>query len=178
MQLQPTQYPWYGITSGPNIEQGDIFEECSLFEPETTELDDPTGRTYFTWLTRDVIVMTQSCDLVPGRVKVDQVLVCVLWKQSDFPQQHVLATPKGLEDARRGNFPGFHLLSKCHDDDFPREVRIVDFRQTRSLPMKYLQQRANKLHLRLLPPYREHLSQAFARYFMRVGLPIDIPPFR
>jgi hypothetical protein len=24
--------------------------------------------------------------------------------------------------------------------------------------------------LRLLPPYREHLSQAFARFFMRVGL--------
>jgi len=31
--------------------------------------------------------------------------------------------------------------------------------------------------LRLLPPYREHLSQAFARFFMRVGLPSDIPPF-
>ncbi len=27
---------------------------------------------------------------------------------------------------------------------------------------------------RLLPPYREHLSQAFARFFMRVGLPIPI----
>jgi len=32
-------------------------------------------------------------------------------------------------------------------------------------------------HLRLLSPYREHLSQAFARFFMRVGLPVDIPPF-
>ena len=30
---------------------------------------------------------------------------------------------------------------------------------------------------RLNPPYREHLSQAFARYFMRVGLPSDIPSF-
>lgn len=30
---------------------------------------------------------------------------------------------------------------------------------------------------RLRPPYREHLSQAFARLFMRVGLPADIPPF-
>jgi len=28
--------------------------------------------------------------------------------------------------------------------------------------------------LRLRPPYREHLSQAFARFFMRVGLPTDI----
>lgn len=31
-----------------------------------------------------------------------------------------------------------------------------------------------KTRIRLLPPYREHLSQAFARYFMRVGLPQDI----
>ena len=28
-----------------------------------------------------------------------------------------------------------------------------------------------------MPPHREHLSQAFARFFMRVGLPIDIAPF-
>jgi hypothetical protein len=178
MQLQPSHYPWYGITSGPDIEQGDIFEDCSLFDPETTDLDDPASRAVFTWQTRDVIVMTQSCDLVPGRVKVDQVLVCVLWKLSDFPPQHLLASPKGLEEARRGNLPGFHMLASNSDDDFPREARLVDFRKTRSLPLKYLQQRSNKLHLRLLPPYREHLSQAFARYFMRVGLPIDIPPFR
>jgi hypothetical protein len=26
-------------------------------------------------------------------------------------------------------------------------------------------------------PYREHLAQSFARYFMRVGLPVNIPPF-
>ncbi len=32
--------------------------------------------------------------------------------------------------------------------------------------------------LRLLPPYREHLAQGFARFFMRVGLPVDIPAFR
>ena len=31
-----------------------------------------------------------------------------------------------------------------------------------------------EIRLRLCPPYREHLSQAFARYFMRVGLSINI----
>ena len=122
--------------------------------------------------------MTQSCDLVPGRVKVNHVLVCVLWKLSDFPKEHALATAKGLEEARLGNLPGFHMLAECQENEFKQEIRVVDFRRTWSLPLQYLQQRANKLHLRLLPPYREHLSQAFARYFMRVGLPIDIPPFR
>jgi hypothetical protein len=31
---------------------------------------------------------------------------------------------------------------------------------------------------RLKPPFLEHLSQAFARFFMRVGLPSTIPEFR
>jgi hypothetical protein len=35
----------------------------------------------------------------------------------------------------------------------------------------------DKKRIRLLPPYREHLSQAFARHFMRVGLPSGIPQF-
>lgn len=99
-------------------------------------------------------------------------------ERSDFAQSHFLGTPKGLEEARRGNLPGFHLLPECHENEFSTELRLVDFRRTWSLPLAYLQHKTDKLHLRLLPPYREHLSQGFARFFMRVGLPLDIPPFR
>jgi hypothetical protein len=177
--MTPTlgHYPWYGITSG-SIQQGDIFDGCPVFEPESANLDDPSKRSIFTWLERDVIVITQSCDLVPGHVKTSHVLLCALWKRSDFSTGHFLATPKGLEEARRGNLPGFHLLAACEENGFTHDVRLVDFRRIWSLPLEYLQLRALKLHLRLLPPYREHLSQGFARYFMRVGLPIDVPPFR
>jgi hypothetical protein len=31
---------------------------------------------------------------------------------------------------------------------------------------------------RLQSPFREHFSQAFARFFMRVGLPAAIPAFK
>jgi hypothetical protein len=91
-----------------------------------------------------------------------------------------LATARGLEDARRGNLPGYHLLAACDLPGFVRELRIVDFRRVYSLPLTFVRQRAARGgdRLRLLPPYREHLSQAFARSFMRVGLPQDIPPFR
>ena len=59
-----------------------------------------------------------------------------------------------------------------------QELRVVEFHRLHSLPIDYLRQRAiRSLRLRLMPPYREHLSQAFARYFMRVGLPLDIPAF-
>ena len=36
---------------------------------------------------------------------------------------------------------------------------------------------SQKPSLRLLSPYREHLAQALARFYMRVGLPVDIPAF-
>jgi hypothetical protein len=64
--------------------------------------------------------------------------------------------------------------------DNTHELRIVDFRRIYSLPLTFVRKRAARTGagLRLLPPYREHLSQAFARYFMRVGLPRDIPAFR
>ncbi len=64
--------------------------------------------------------------------------------------------------------------------DMARELRIVNFRRVYSLPLTFVRQVAARRgrRLRLLRPYREHLSQAFARYFMRVGLPQDIPPFR
>jgi hypothetical protein len=43
-------------------------------------------------------------------------------------------------------------------------------------PYAHVEKLGNRL--RLCPPYREHLAQAFARFFMRVGLPSDIPEER
>jgi hypothetical protein len=54
---------------------------------------------------------------------------------------------------------------------------VVDFHEVFSLPLDFLQawvRARGQARLRLCPPYREHLSQSFARFFMRVGLPQDI----
>jgi hypothetical protein len=84
-----------------------------------------------------------------------------------------------MEDARRGQLPAFHVLAISDVAGFEREVRVVDFRRVYSLPVAFVRKRAAMAkRLRVLPPYREHLSQSFARYFMRVGLPVDIPPFK
>jgi hypothetical protein len=52
----------------------------------------------------------------------------------------------------------------------------VDFKNVYGIHFDFLLDliRQPSPRIRLLPPYREHLSQAFARYFMRVGLPLDI----
>ena len=56
---------------------------------------------------------------------------------------------------------------------------LVDFRTVYGVHFDTLLDliRKSTRRLRLLPPCREHLSQGFARFFMRVGLPVEIPPF-
>ncbi|MCG3196172.1 MAG: hypothetical protein GHCLOJNM_00643 [bacterium] len=76
--------------------------------------------------------------------------------------------------------PAFHMIAVCKLERFTSEVKIVDFRRTFSLPIGFMRELARGVgpRVRLLPPYREHPAQAFARFFLRVGLPVDIPPFK
>ncbi len=85
-----------------------------------------------------------------------------------------------LEQIRKGQIVSNHILNKCSLPDFEKDYRIVDFRRVMSLTIGFIRELANKNspRLLLLPPYREHLAQAFARFFMRVGLPVDIPKFK
>lgn len=171
------EYPWYSAISGSDIEQGDLFELCPVFIPTDESFE--SGVIDLDWEQRDLVVMSQTCDLVKGREKVTEVLLCAVWNRSELISGH-LSTPRGLEDARRGNLPGFHVLAPCTLERMEREVRVVDFRRVYSLPVQFLRKKAvdDGRRIRLLPPYREHLSQAFARFFMRVGLPVDIAPFK
>lgn len=170
-------YFWYAETEGEEIEQGDLFEACPVYIPTGDARE--YGIVDFEWEERDLIVLSQTCDLVKGREKLTEVLLCSVWSRSELTTGH-LATPRGMEDARRGNLPGFHVLAECSLAGLQREVRVVDFRRVYSLPVAFLRKKTllDGRRLRLLPPYREHLSQAFARFFMRVGLPVDIPPFQ
>lgn len=80
------------------------------------------------------------------------------------------------EDLRRGNIPGYHLLNEANQDGLSLGLGIVDFHEVYTAPTGQARAFARQCgaRLRLRPPYREHLGQAFARFFMRVGLPSDI----
>jgi hypothetical protein len=173
------QYQWFGIVEGDELEQGDILDGCPIFlPPEDLALKaaDKLTDAQFQWNDRDLIVMSQSCDLTKGREKVQEILLCAVWKRSELTGD--LGKAEGMENARKGRLPMIHVLASSNLAGFEREVRVVDFRQIYTLPITFVRKRAIMAkRLRLLPPYREHLSQSFARFFMRVGLPIDIPPF-
>jgi len=116
---------------------------------------------------------------VTSRPKVGTVLVCPFGQISTLPTGHPLATTREQEKARRGHLPGFHILNECDIAGFEFGFSFVALREVYGVNFSFLRAvvERQERRLRLLPPYREHLSQAFARFFMRVGLPLDIPSF-
>jgi hypothetical protein len=85
------------------------------------------------------------------------------------------ALKKELDSIMKGERPPVAMLEK--HDGTPKATRsLVSFQHVYSLPKQVLGRVAAKANprLRLLPPYREHISQAFGRYFTRIGLPQDI----
>ena len=127
---------------------------------------------------RDVIVMSQTCDMVKGRESISEVLLCSVWKKADF-KEGLMSKRQDWNEARKGRMPGFHVLNECNLPGPNWDFSVVDFRRVHSLPLDLVRKKTmvSKNRIRLLPPYREHLSQAFARFFMRVGLPVNVPAF-
>jgi hypothetical protein len=172
------EYPWFEVAdSNDDLLQGDFIKDCPVIIPPSEmskdEVIDARVVEY------NVVVMSQSCDLVQR--KLDLVLVCPIWSLSELGGANPYYRGKeGKEALRRGNLPGYHLLNRCEIDGFETDYLVVDFRNVYSVPFDFLVSlvKESGKRVRLLPPYREHLSQAFARFFMRVGLPVDIPEFK
>ena len=171
------EYPWYELIEDKQLVQGDILLSCPLISPPSTI--SPGKNVTADVCEYNVIVMSQSCDLAQGKIQL--VLVCPIWEMTDFVKiNESYKNDKMKETLRRGNLPGYHLLNQPKDFPQINDYLIVDFRKVFGVDINFLKEFSLKqgARIRLLPPYREHLSQAFARFFMRVGLPIDIPPFK
>ncbi len=169
---------WYDvISSDAGLRQGDIIPRCPVLVPVDSgslSQEEISAES----IEYNVIVLSQSCDLVQD--KLDLVIVCPLFTLDKYADKNpFFKNPKGQEALNRGYTPGAHLLGPCRVGQFGDNYLVVDFLSTFSIPLPSLKGYAENLEkrVRLLSPYREHLSQAFARFFMRVGLPTGIPPF-
>lgn len=169
---------WYELLkSDLSLMQGDIIISCPILIPEKSqelsqnELDAKL-------IDYNVVVLSQSCDI--QQKKLDFVLVSPIYTLDAFAEKQPAYKSTDLQESlRRGYNPGYHLLDKCEADPFNNNFMIVDFRNVYSIPFEWVIELVAKTpdRIRINSPYREHLSQAFARFFMRVGLPVDIPRF-
>ena len=172
-------YPWYTeVSRNEPLYQGDFFHSCPVVIPPSTVQHGQENVDIQVLFYDLVVVMSQSCDL--AEEKIDIVLVCPVWQFPEFKQKNsFFGSKEGKKALKRGGAVGYHLLNPCHIQGFERPHLVVDFRNVYGVALEFLQELAvhTESRVRLLPPYREHLSQAFARFFMRVGLPVDIEPF-
>lgn len=129
---------------------------------------------------RDVVIMTQSCDL--ENAKVEYVKLCPRISLSEYVglKQHAGQSLKeiarALNDIRLGRKYRFHMLEQCNISDFYREIQVVDLGTSYSVPYDGLKDliKSGGSRIRLLSPYKEQLAQAFGYFYMRVALPNSI----
>ncbi|MHC4402294.1 MAG: hypothetical protein ACYTG0_21730 [Planctomycetota bacterium] len=179
------RYPWYHAVSGSDLHQGDILLECPVFLIPRDAVGNPGDHEITIERERqNVIVMTQSCDLAirkDGKCCIEDVILAALYFRHELTGDKRFRRNESWEDARKGRFPGYHLLNKCEIPGHKLDYMLVDLRKVFTLSVDAAREVAaegSKQRVRLQPPYREHLAQAFARFFMRVGLPVEIPPFK
>ena len=193
-----TEYHWYDeVPPERPLRQGDVIEECpvAVFDDQIQE---QTGQDQLVEELRAAVavekvravVMTQQCDLEYKRVR--NVILCPIYHLAEYRerweefQRERGQNPtennwnKWLKEVKDGKVWNLAMLNRRDTGDqgaLTLPPQIVDFHEIFSLPVDFLTSwaRASELRrLQLQPPYREHLSQAFARFFMRVGLPQEI----
>ncbi len=178
-------FMWYTIVpSTEPLEQGDFLDNFPVIIPPASIGEVPNesagkvatvdaeGEAF------NVILMTQSCDIRDFRDDA-QVILCPRYPLKEAKQSSgkSLNTSDGWGKLIRGNVVGAHLINKCDIEKREFDYQVVDLQRIFSVPLSVVKAAATyqEDRVRLLPPYREHLAQAFARQFMRVGLPIDLP---
>ena len=169
---------WYELVQGADLQQGDILIQCPVCWP--VMYFDPNESTHVTFksATYDVVILSQTCDLVAGREKVQLVVVSPLaaWSEIESHDRHWLKNRGELKKASKHELPAFFVLPEYKADDFVRELSVVHFRQIYTLPVEFLREHAhrNGKRLRLQSPYREQLSQHFGAFFQRVAVPAPV----
>ena len=174
---------WANI-SDDELRQGDLLDGCKV-PLLGADFGESEKLNEVPLASVSLMILTQSCDLVirsgKSEPKATSVALCRIYTLKEYASVRPdFTNPKAREDARTGRIEGVHLLHSLTDQNDNQSVLIAHFREIFSLPFSYLRRHAASLkdRPRLQSPYLEHFAQGFARFFMRVGLPLDIPPYK
>lgn len=176
---------WFRLfdTSKP-LEQGVILDGFEYLDVGSVNGESLRGENTLSKVTNDVIILTQSCDLV--NTKTRNIHLCPIRKLSEvFDELEITSNSRksGLfGEFKRGHYIDKFLTNICKSKAFNRrfygEYYVVMFDQAVVVANSYVREFATQRRRRLMlsAPYREAMAQAYGRYFMRVGTPTDILP--
>ncbi len=140
-----------------------------------------------------IIVLTQDCDLEQdSKIRYKQlptqtqdklilsVLVAPIYNvEHVYSGEHLSQLEIKMRMIPRKRTEGEYLVSnqlpRYHYLDFPPELKIapsvIDFKHYFSVNVEYLKGKKSDLVCRVSPLFREDISQRFASYLARIGLP-------
>jgi len=177
----------------PRISQGDIYRNVDFIE-YVAEKDGYVQVSKITFPL--VVVLTQDCDLEQdfrfrhgrprSKVKTHDKLLLSVLVAPLYNAEHVYLGEHLSElniqmrtinrnrtdgDFLRGNRnPRYHYVE--FPDDIPIVASVIDFKHYFSVNIEYLKrEKKQDFACRLPPLYREALSQRYANFLSRIGLP-------
>lgn len=186
---------WYELVEAERpLAQGDFILACPILAwrenaAQGAPDNHPPLQERAILLREDVVVMTQACDLEHHKVR--NVVPCPhrplpafrrdweRWMTERKQTPSEKAWRGFCEDIAAGYVWNLTLLDLLELPGLKPDVRVVNFYDVFTVPRDFLEGLLREYRHprpRLRAPYREHLSQAFARFFMRVGLPQPITP--
>jgi hypothetical protein len=175
---------WWTSVSGKDLAQGDLLSGCLFPEFEKAPVPQEDGSPVEVNVNKgDLIIISQSCDLEQGKLKFVAACPIIALEQFAAVNEAYANTANGKgrrENIRKGRVASYHLVASPIAPENNQEALVVDFGQIISLPFGYVATHAESVgdRWRLNSPFLEHFSQALARFFMRVGLPSSIAPYR
>lgn len=163
---------WFEPLTLP-LEQGDVLGDFPL---PTISYDESTDTLGISRARVAAIVLTQSCDI-----------------QKPAQTELLLASVFDFDDLRNSGTDNFRssdyrksLSRGTNVSDFAMPPKpsgngqflVVSFRKLHVVPKHYVVSNMSTDAIRLRSPYKEYFAQAYARYMMRVGLPLTLPEIR
>jgi len=168
--------PWYDLLQleDYSLEQGDFIFECPfIMPPKSINLEQGEMIDAELKITNSII-LSQTCDLVNDKLEI--VLLCPIYTLSDFIKRtagdkNKKEKKKIISNLMKGYLPSYHLLNRDEKIAELNDYQVADFRNIYGLHIDFIKSFVMKTgnRIRLESPYKEHLSQSLARFFMRVG---------
>ena len=172
------------------VSQGDIYRDVEFVEYVAQKKGIiEISRIVFPF----VLVLTQDCDLkqdfrirrqgILAQIKdqlILSVLVAPLYNVAQvYIGEHLAQLGVKMEMINRTRTPGQYLrnnkIPRYHYIEFPVSIAIppsvIDFKHYFSVNVEYLREKKGDLVCRVSPLYREDISQRFASFLSRIGLP-------
>lgn len=172
---------WYEIVKGQRLSQGEILFDLPLpISRDDLTPGDVEGHLKdnkpleIGVLRQNFVVLTQSCDLDKDRKRKGRVVLAPLTSLTDFKAAYpAFKNAAFVEMLRRGGtVMGSFMLKSFATLPALADHQVVDLINIGVAPRSFVDKFiGEKDQVRLLPPYIELLSHAFAHTYSRVAVP-------